>query len=145
MPRITRENPENAMTTTRFKTPQASRATAVSVSGPGTSAPRTVAPGTAVRLTARYATVLRIGEGQAWVTLGTGEITHGDVFLCAGQTLPPAAGQQVVIEPLTRCRVQYHWTRQKDGCGGVATSWWQRAALGNPRHAPDGLGGACSA
>lgn len=127
------------MTTTHFTTTQAPR----SAAGFTASTLHTVAAGAAVRLTAPHPMALRISEGQAWVTLGTGEITHGDVFLCAGQALALAAGQQVVVEPLNNCRLQYRWTRQEAGSSGVAASWWQRAALGNPRQAPDGLGDAC--
>ncbi len=129
------------MTTIPFMTAQTPRATAPDVSG----ALHTVAPGAAVRLTAARPMALRIGEGQAWVTLGNGEITHGDLVLCAGQTLQLAAGQQAVIEPLHQRRLQYRLTRAQAGARAAAASWWRRAALGNAQPTLGGLDDTCCA
>jgi len=100
-----------------------------------------VAPGAAIRLTPKAAMTLRIAEGQAWVTLGQGLGDGGDVFLCAGQSLPVAAGQSVVVEPLNGRRLQYRWV-SGDAASTRPASWWRRASVGNGAPA---WGDACCA
>ncbi|MES2929323.1 MAG: DUF2917 domain-containing protein [Pseudomonadota bacterium] len=113
-----------------------SRAVAAAAGSTGT-----VAAGAAVTLAPKAAMVLRIAEGQAWVTLGQGLGDSSDVFLCAGQSLPVAAGQSVVVEPLNGRRLQYRWV---DGDAATArpASWWRRASVGNGAPA---WGDACCA
>jgi hypothetical protein len=84
---------------------------------------------------------LRIAEGQAWVTLGKGLGDSSDVFLCAGQSLPVAAGQSVVVEPLNGRRLQYRWV-DGDAASARPASWWRRASVGNGAPA---WGDACCA
>lgn len=101
----------------------------------------TVAAGAAVTLAPKAAMTLRIAEGQAWVTLGKGVGDSSDVFLCAGQSLPVAAGQLVVVEPLNGRRLQYRWVRG-EAASARAASWWRRASVGNGAPA---WGDACCA
>jgi hypothetical protein len=97
----------------------------------------TVAAGAAVSLAPRAAMTLRIAEGQAWVTQGT-----GDVFLCAGQSVEVAPGQLVVIEPLGGRRLQYRWTRAD---AARPASWWRRASFGSSAAAHGAWGDVCCA
>ena len=101
----------------------------------------TVAAGAAVTLAPKSAMVLRIAEGQAWVTLGQGLGNSSDVFLCAGQSLSVAAGQSVVVEPLNGRRLQYRWV-DGDAASARPASWWRRASVGNGAPA---WGDACCA
>ncbi|WP_426305196.1 DUF2917 domain-containing protein [Acidovorax facilis] len=100
-----------------------------------------VAAGAAVTLAPKVAMTLRIAEGQAWVTLGQGLGDSSDVFLCAGQSLPVAAGQSVVVEPLNGRRLQYRWV-DGDAASARPASWWRRASVGNGAPA---WGDACCA
>lgn len=100
-----------------------------------------VAAGAAVTLAPKVAMTLRIAEGQAWVTLGKGLGDSSDVFLCAGQSLPVAAGQSVVVEPLNGRRLQYRWV-DGDAASARPASWWRRASVGNGAPA---WGDACCA
>ena len=100
-----------------------------------------VAAGAAVTLAPKAAMTLRIAEGQAWVTLGKGLGDSSDVFLCAGQSLPVAAGQSVVVEPLNGRRLQYRWV-DGDAASARPASWWRRASVGNGAPA---WGDACCA
>ena len=104
----------------------------------------TVAAGAAVSLSPSAPLTLRIAEGQAWVTLGQGLVDGGDVVLCAGQSLPLAAGQKVVIEALGGRRLQYRWTRG-DAASARPASWWRRASFGNGASAHGTWGDACCA
>lgn len=113
-----------------------SRAVGAAAGGAGT-----VAAGAALSLAPKAAMTLRIAEGQAWVTLGQGAGGDSDVFLCPGQSLPVAAGQTVVVEPLGGRRLQYRWTRQ-DAADARPASWWRRASVGNGAPA---WGDACCA
>ncbi|QLA81396.1 DUF2917 domain-containing protein [Acidovorax sp. JMULE5] len=113
-----------------------SRAVAAAAGGTGT-----VAAGAAVTLAPKAAMVLRIAEGQAWVTLGQGLGDSSDLFLCAGQSLPVAAGQSVVVEPLNGRRLQYRWV-DGDAASARPASWWRRASVGNGAPA---WGDACCA
>ena len=101
----------------------------------------TLLPGKALSLTPRAPMALRIAEGQAWVTLGQGLGDGSDVFLCAGQSLPVAAGQSVVVEPLNGRRLQYRWVRG-DAADARPAAWWRRASVGNGAPA---WGDACCA
>ena len=88
----------------------------------------TLKPGAAVSFTPGTPRVLRITEGQAWVTLddgphGASREAAGDVFLQAGQTLWVAAGQHAVVETLGRQRLQYRWTGLAPRS---APAWWRR-------------------
>lgn len=100
-----------------------------------------VAAGAAVTLAPKVAMTLRIAEGQAWVTLGKGLGDSSDLFLCAGQSLPVAAGQSVVVEPLNGRRLQYRWV-DGDAASARPASWWRRASVGNGAPA---WGDACCA
>ncbi len=100
-----------------------------------------VAAGAAVTLAPKVAMTLRIAEGQALVTLGKGLGDSSDLFLCAGQSLPVAAGQSVVVEPLNGRRLQYRWV-DGDAASARPASWWRRASVGNGAPA---LGDACCA
>ena len=90
--------------------------------------------------------LLRVAEGQAWITLSQGphtqaDLAHdtaacGDVFLHAGQVLRVPAGQQVVVEPVGDRRLQYRWTVAQVRDDSPAP-WWRRAAVGMPSAAPD--------
>ena len=101
----------------------------------------TLLPGKALSLTPRAPMALRIAEGQAWVTLGKGLGDSSDVFLCSGQSLPVAAGQSVVVEPLNGRRLQYRWVRG-DAADARPATWWRRASVGNGAPA---WGDACCA
>ena len=103
-----------------------------------------VAAGAAVTLAPKAAMTLRIAEGQAWVTLGQGLVDGGDVVLCAGQSLPLAAGQKVVIEALGGRRLQYRCTREQAASAARAT-WWRRASLGDGAPVAGAWGDACYA
>ena len=60
-----------------------------------------LAAGHAITLHPDTAGELRIGQGCVWLTLdGPHERRAGDLFLEAGASLPIAAGQRVVLEPL---------------------------------------------
>jgi len=107
--------------------------------GASSSATGTVAAGAAATLVPKAAMVLRVAEGQAWVTLGNGE--RDDLILCAGQSVPVAAGQSVVVEPLGGRRLQYRWV-DGDAAGARPASWWRRASVGNGAPA---WGDACCA
>ena len=100
-----------------------------------------VAAGAAVTLAPKAAMTLRIAEGQAWVTLGQGLGDGSDMFLCACQSLPVAAGQSVVVEPLNGRRLQYRWVRG-DAADARPAAWWRRASVGNGAPA---WGDACCA
>ena len=112
----------------------------------GAAAGRTgaVAAGAAVSLSPTVPLTLRIAEGQAWVTLGQGLVDGGDVVLCAGQSLPLAAGQKVVIEALGGRRLQYRCTREQAASAARAT-WWRRASLGDGAPVAGAWGDACYA
>ncbi len=101
----------------------------------------TVAVGAAVTLAPKVAMTLRIAEGQAWVTLGKGQGDGSDLILCAGQSVPVAAGQSVVVESLNGRRLQYRWV-DGDAASARPASWWRRASVGNGAPA---WGDACCA
>jgi len=62
-----------------------------------------LAAGRAITLRPDAAGELRIGQGCVWLTLdGPHERRAGDLFLEAGASLPIAAGQRVVLEPVAR-------------------------------------------
>lgn len=89
--------------------------------------------GAAHSLRRQRATVLRVVQGQAWVTLGDGPHGQvgeraGDGFLHAGQTLRIPAGQHVVVESVGMVPLQYRLQvgeRQEP-----LPTWWQRAQVG---------------
>lgn len=102
-----------------------------------------------VSLLPRAPMLLQVAEGQAWVTLSEGPhpLAHGaddatdtahsgDTFLCAGQMLQVAAGQQVVVEAVGGHRLQFRWTADQARKESAAP-WWRRAAVGMPSAAPD--------
>ena len=105
------------------------------------SAAGTIAAGAAATLVPRSAMVLRVAEGQAWVTFGNGVAESSDLILSAGQSVPVAAGQTVVVEPLGGRRLQYRWVAG-DAANGRPASWWRRASVGNGAPA---WGDACCA
>lgn len=110
---------------------------------PGTL--HTVSPGRAFTLTAKRPMSLRVADGQAWVTLGNGELTDGDLVLGAGQTLQLAAGQQVVMESLSARPVQVRWSKSRSAAHQAAVAWWQRASLSSDRSLPYGVDDASCA
>ncbi len=76
-----------------------------------------LAPGRALSLQPRRAGLLRVAQGQVWVTLGVApqgaRNELGDYFLRAGEQLTISPGQQVVLEPLERGQQQavfFEWT-----------------------------------
>ena len=79
--------------------------------------------------------------GHIAVACGTGLGDSSDVFLGAGQSLPVAAGQSVVVEPLNGRRLQYRWV-DGDAASARPASWWRRASVGNGAPA---WGDACCA
>ena len=103
-----------------------------------------VAAGAAITLAPRAAMVLRIAEGQAWVTLNVGPHGEagGDVFLFPGQTLQVAAGQQAVLEPLGGRSLRYRWTVAQ-ALGASPAPWWRRAAFGSTSAEPRFSAEAC--
>lgn len=93
-----------------------------------------LAAGAAITLKPRASTVLRVAEGQAWVTLtggagGKGEAS-GDIFLFPGQALTVAAGQEAVVEALDGRPLRYRCTPAAAEAGNPAP-WWRRAAFGS--------------
>ena len=76
-----------------------------------------LAPGRALSLQPRQAGVLRVAQGQVWVTLdaehhGAGN-ELGDYFLHAGEQLAIRPGQHVVLEPFAPAQQQavfFDWT-----------------------------------
>ncbi len=63
----------------------------------------TLAPGRALSLQPRHTGLLRVAQGQVWVTLGAEHQGAGnelgDYFLGAGEQLAIRPGQHVVLEP----------------------------------------------
>lgn len=84
-------------------------------------------PGRALSLQPRQPGMLRVAQGQVWVTLdaehqGAGN-ELGDYFLQAGQQLAVGPGQHLVLEPLERADQQeafFEWEPQPDSAGAVA-------------------------
>ncbi|MES2585075.1 MAG: DUF2917 domain-containing protein [Pseudomonadota bacterium] len=76
-----------------------------------------LAPGRAFSLQPRQAGLLRVAQGQVWVTLdvaqqGAGN-ELGDYFLGAGEQLSVRPGQHVVLEPFKQSQQQavfFEWT-----------------------------------
>lgn len=75
-----------------------------------------LAPGQAISLQPREAGLLRIAQGQVWLTLDGPHTGHGnesgDQFLKAGQGLGVRAGQRLVFEPCGKPRetpVYFEW------------------------------------
>ena len=67
-------------------------------------------PGRALSMQPRQAGVLRVAQGQVWVTL---DVAHqgagnelGDYFLRAGEQLAVRPGQHLVLEPFARTQAQ---------------------------------------
>lgn len=91
-----------------------------------------LAAGAAITLAPREPMVLRIAEGQGWITVtgGSAAQASGDVFLFPGQALPVAAGQTVVMEPLGGRQLRYRCTSAA-GHAGSPAPWWRRAAFGS--------------
>ena len=110
---------------------------------------RSVRKGRAASLRPRAPMVLRVAEGQAWVTLSqgphhqadgaVGAAASGDLFLHAGQVLRVEAGQHVVVEPVGDRKLQYRWSAAPVRNDRPAP-WWRRAAVGAPTTAPDPCG-----
>lgn len=94
---------------------------------------RTLAVGAAHSLQGQRATMLRVAQGQAWVTLGDGPHGQageraGDGFLHAGQSLRIPAGQRVVVESVGTAPLQYRL--QAVERAQALPTWWQRAQVG---------------
>ncbi len=78
---------------------------------------RKLAPGRALGLQPHQAGLLRVAQGQMWVTLGVAPHGAGnelgDYFLRAGEHLAISPGQKVVLEPFERAQQQavfFDWT-----------------------------------
>lgn len=76
-----------------------------------------LAAGQALSLQPHEAGLLRVAQGQVWVTLGVAQHGAGnelgDYFLCAGEHLAVRPGQQVVMEPIAHAQQQavfFDWT-----------------------------------
>ena len=88
-----------------------------------------LAPGRALSLQPRNAGLLRVAQGQVWVTLdvqqqGAGN-ELGDYFLHAGEQLAVTPGQHLVLEPFERADQQavfFEWTPSREKVGTMAAS-----------------------
>ena len=76
-----------------------------------------LAPGRALSLQPRQPGLLRVAQGQVWVTLGAAHPGAGnelgDYFLHAGEQLAVSPGQHLVLEPFERAQQQavfFEWT-----------------------------------
>lgn len=76
-----------------------------------------LAPGRTLSLQPRNAGLLRVAQGQVWVTLGVQQHGAGnelgDYFLRAGEQLTVNPGQHLVLEPFERADQQavfFEWT-----------------------------------
>jgi hypothetical protein len=84
-------------------------------------------PGRALSLQPRNAGLLRVAQGQVWVTLdvpqqGAGN-ELGDYFLHAGEQLAVNPGQHLVLEPFERADQQavfFEWTPSLESAGALA-------------------------
>lgn len=71
---------------------------------------RQLAAGRAASLRAEAAGVLRVTRGRLWVTRdATRRRATEDLMLAPGDTLPLAAGERVVMEPLDAQGATYAW------------------------------------
>lgn len=80
-----------------------------------------LAPGRALSLQPRQPGLLRVAQGQVWVTLGARHQGAGnelgDFFLHAGEELAVSPGQHLVLEPFERAQQQavfFEWTPSLD-------------------------------
>jgi hypothetical protein len=80
-----------------------------------------LAPGRALSLQPRQPGLLRVAQGQVWVTLGAAHPGAGnelgDYFLHAGEQLAVSPGQHLVLEPFERAQQQavfFEWTPSLD-------------------------------
>ena len=80
-----------------------------------------LAPGRALSLQPRQSGILRVAQGQVWVTLDTPRQGAGnelgDYFLHAGEQLAVNPGQHLVLEPFARAQQQavfFEWTPSLD-------------------------------
>ena len=96
-------------------------------------------PGRAISLRPRAAGVLRIAQGQVWVTFDGPHPGHGnesgDYFLQAGQQLAVRAGQRLVVEPWEtthKMPVYFEWAPISTAVT-VRTSRWNFAVV-QPLH-----------
>ena len=86
-----------------------------------------LAPGRALSLQPRNAGLLRVAQGQVWVTLdvqrqGAGN-ELGDYFLHAGEQMAVNPGQHLVLEPFDRTGLQavfFEWTPSVETAGSLA-------------------------
>ena len=86
-----------------------------------------LAPGRALSLQPRNAGLLRVAQGQVWVTLdaeqhGAGN-ELGDYFLHTGEQLAVNPGQHLVLEPFGRADQQavfFEWTPSLETAGALA-------------------------
>lgn len=87
-----------------------------------------LAPGRALSLQPRQNGVLRVAQGQVWVT--TDEHRHGagnelgDYFLQAGERLTVSPGQHLVLEPIAQtgqAPVFFEWTPTHESMGTQTT------------------------
>ena len=84
-----------------------------------------LAPGRALSLQPRNAGLLRVAQGQVWVTLdvqqqGAGN-ELGDYFLHAGEQLAVSPGQHLVLEPFERADQQALFVEWTPSCATEVT------------------------
>lgn len=87
----------------------------------------TLAPGQAASLTPQHDAMLRVRQGQVWITFDGPHSGHGnesgDHFLKPGEQLRVGGGQRVVLEPFGRtgaAPVQLEWVPPAAPCKGPA-------------------------
>ena len=104
----------------------AQQSTALAPAAPATMGGWTLAASRAMAMCPRKPSMLRVTQGQAWVTLTGPHAGHGnergDVFLQAGQTLHIPAGQRVVLESLGKAGsapVRFDWLPAAAPTGSV--------------------------
>jgi hypothetical protein len=69
-----------------------------------------IAPGEAMSLKARSASVLRVKQGRVWVTPdATSANASEDLVLAPGESLNVAAGQRIVMEAWDGYGATYSW------------------------------------
>jgi hypothetical protein len=87
-----------------------------------------LAPGHVLSLQPRQAGLLRVAQGEVWVTLGLSQHgagnESGDHFLHAGEQLAVSPGQHLVLEPIARAGqppTYFEWTPVSEATRTSAT------------------------
>ncbi len=69
-----------------------------------------IAPGEAMSLKARTASLLRVRQGRMWITVdATAAAPSEDLVLAPGESLAVAAGQRIVMEAWDGYGATYSW------------------------------------